>query len=600
MTDNDAGGVSTTFANGRTALVIHADASTRPGDLVERLGLTSTKAVIVVVGAGDSLGPDLVPRLAELFVRGLVAAAEATEAVVIDGGTESGVMAIVGHALAESGHRIALIGVAPSAKVSFPGRAAGADTVPLEPNHSQFVLAAGTDWGAETSTMFALADGLVERSANAVGAVVGGGPGARREVLEMVRRGWPVVVIAGTGGLADDIVAGVEGRHSPTVDQVDSELAEIVSSGAFDLIALDGDPAVFEGVLRRRLQRDQSLESAWLLQGGLNEGAKRSQAEFRRMQAAIVGLGIAATLLAVIEGTLAAHHVLDHHWIRDRVLRYLLILLPIAMTAAVAASARFRSGNKWVVLRGAAEAVKREIYCYRARVGPYGRAAQTPREVRLAERVGTIGSSVMKTDVNLSAVDAYTKPLPPQDSVAQGDDGFSLLNPDQYIQWRVRDQADWYKAKTVKLNKRLRRLRWAGIGFGGLGTFLAAVGLELWIALTTAVVAAVTTYLEYMQIESTLLHYNQASADLETIRRWWTALPETERRQPSNVSRLVEQSERVMHSESAGWVQDMHDAMTELRHQQDKIDDQAAAPTNDAATTQPSARPHPPRPRRPG
>lgn len=599
MADKNLEVVPVTFANGQTALVVHAPGSTRPGDLVERLGLPATGPVIVVVGGGDSLPSDLVPRLSDLFVEGLVRGAEDNQAVVVDGGTESGVMAVVGHAVAERDRRTLLVGVAPAAKVGYPGGPDHADAVPLEPNHSHFVLVDGADWGSETKTMFALADALAAQSAKAVGVVVGGGNVARREILEMVRRGWPIVVIPGTGGVADDIVARLGPNRPPPVDHLDPELAEIVSDGAFDLVALPSNPTVLAAVLRRRLTRDESLESAWQLQAGLNEGAKRRQTEFRRMQGTILGLGIAATVFAVTEGTLEAQHVLAHNWLRVRVLRYLLILIPIMMTAAVAASARFRPGNKWVVLRGSAEAVKREIYRYRSRSGPYGPAAQAARECRLAERVGTISSSVMKTDVNLAAINPYLGPLPPPDSVAEGDDGFSLLKPEHYIRWRLRDQADWYKGKTVTLEKRMRRLRWAGLLFGGVGTFLAAVGLELWIAVTTAIVAAVTTHLEYMQIESTLLHYNQAAADLETIRRWWTALPDADRLQSRNVDRLVEQSERVMRSESSGWVQDMHDAMTDLRLQQERTDDEGAANDGDAApsnpaTTEGAPQPHPP------
>jgi len=33
---------------------------------------------------------------------------------------------------------------------------------------------------------------------------------------------------------------------------------------------------------------------------------------------------------------------------------------------------KFRPGTKWVLLRGSAEAIKREIYCYRSRTGVYG------------------------------------------------------------------------------------------------------------------------------------------------------------------------------------------------------------------------------------
>lgn len=587
MADQRAEPITVTFDNGRTAQVVHSARPVRPADLVAQLGLQTGGPVIVVIGGGDGLGADLVPRLSELFVRGLLGGAEDLGAVVVDGGTDSGVMAVMGQAVAEREHSTVLVGVAPAAKVGFPGRRADEGAVPLEPNHSHFVLSEGADWGAETKTMLALAEGLVAEPAKAVGVVVGGGRVARRELLEMVRRGWPVVVIAGTGGIADE-AAEARGKHRPkAADERDPELAEIVADGHYDVVGLASDPMVLAGMLRRRLGRDHSLESAWELQAGLNQAALRRQHEFRRMQRAILGLAVLATLLAVTEGTLDASRVLEHHWLRQRVLRYALLVLPIAMTGAVGAAARFRPGTKWVVLRGSAEAVKREICRYRARCGPYGPAAQAGRELRLAERVGAISSSVMKTDVNLGAVEPYSGPLPPTDSVARGDDGFSVLGPEEYIQFRLQDQATWYRGKTVKLERRLRRVRWAGIGVGGLGAFLAAVGLELWIAVTTAVVAALATYLEYSQLESTLLHYNHASANLETIRRWWIALPDEDRVKRRSVNRLVEQSERILQSESAGWVQDMHDAMTELRSQQERADDEQAVSEGDASSADP-------------
>jgi len=598
MADQQTQAVPVTFANGRTAVIVSPAGSPRADDLVAQLGLPPAGAVIVVVGSGDSLGLDVAPRLSELFARGLLPAAEDTRATVIDGGTASGVMALIGQAIAQRDHGTVLVGVAPSAKVGFPGRPPGEDAVSLEPNHSHFVLTEGADWGDETKTMFSLAERLVAGSANPVGVVVGGGDVARSELLEMVRRGWPVVVISGSGGLADELAAwtreppdrpedharALEGEPAP----IDPVLTEIITHGAFDMVALASEPALLAGVLRRRLGRDKSLESAWGLHASLDQAARCRQSEFRRMQGAILGLGLVATALAVTQGTLDTHGWLAGHWLRDRVLRYALILIPISLSAAVGASARFRPGNKWVVLRGAAEAVKREIFRYRARSGPYRPGAQDPREVRLAERVGKISSSVMMTDVNLGSVKPYEGPLPPPGSTAEGDDGFSMLSPDQYIGWRLQNQADWYRGRTVKLERTMRKLRWAGIAFGGLGSFLAAVGLGLWIAVTTAVAAAAATYLEYMQLESTMLHYNRASADLETIGRWWTALPDAERLQAQFANRLIEESERVMRSESAGWVQDMHDAMTELRSQQERNDDAEGTARLDAG---PATRP---------
>ncbi len=154
--------------------------------------------------------------------------------------------------------------------------------------------------------------------------------------------------------------------------------------------------------------------------------------------------------------------------------------------------------------------------------------------------------------------------------MAEGDNGFSPLTPEQYLEVRVLHQAEWYQGKVIRVERTHRLLRWAVIGFGALGTLLAAIGFELWIAVTTAVIGAVTTYLEYTQVENTLLHYNQAASDLETIRRWWVSLPADAKLKQANVNKLVDQAEGIMQTESTGWLQEMQDAMADLRRVQER------------------------------
>jgi hypothetical protein len=562
------------FPNGRTARLVEALDGALPREVLHELGIEAPGALILLVGGADSLDSNIVPRLTQLFSRGLAVAARETDALVLDGGTDSGAMAVLGQAVADHLPRPRLVGVAPAGKVSYPGGSPPAgDRAPLEPNHSHFVLVDADTWGEETELLFALADELAERAA-AVAVLVGGGHVASAETLHIVRRSWPLFVLTGTGGVADVVADRVTTRRSGRPARVeDPSTAEIVADGDIELVPLNSEPKALAASLLRRLRPDVSLELAWEQFAALDKSAIRQQREFRRTQATILALGVVATLLAVVQGTLEAEGVLENHLGRD-LLRYVIIIVPIALSALLAAGARFRAGSKWVVLRGGAEAVKHEIFRYRSRAGVYSdnAHANTPRQVRLAERVSTISGSVMKTEVNLAAIRAYTGPLPPPGSVAEGDDGFSVLTPEQYLGVRLRHQARWYQGKVLVLECKLRRLRWAVIGFGGLGTFLAAVGLELWIAVTTAVVGAISTHLEYMQVESTLLHYNQAAADLETIRRWWISLPPDAKDQQVHVNRLVEQAERIMRSESAGWVQEMHDAMAELRRQQEGME----------------------------
>ncbi len=594
MTGYDPGvGNPIDFPDGGRALSVEAGPEASPRDLLDELGIHTPGALVVVVGAADSLEPSIVPWLIQQFSRGLAVAATKTDALLIDGGTASGAMAVLGEAVAARQPRPDLLGVAPLSKVTYPdGPPADGERVALEPNHTHFVLADVGDWGQETALLFQLADELADGVPVAV-VLVGGGPVAREEVLHAVRRDWPLLIVTGTGGVADNLAGFVAGRQAgekvgPIEDPV---MAEIVAYERIDTVALRTDPSGLARWLLRRLRPDEPLELAWQEFALLDHNACREQTDFRRMQLVILTLAVMGTLLAVTQGTIEAAGVLRNHWVRDG-LHYAIILVPITLAALLTAVARFGSGNKWLVLRGSAEAVKREIFRYRARVVVYSDAgnSKTPRQVRLSERIGTIAGGVMKTDVNRAGLRRYVGPLPPKMAVAEGDDGFSVLTADQYLRVRLLHQAEWYQGKVVKVEHKHRLLRWAVIGFGALGTLLAAIGFELWIAVTTAVIGAVTTYLEYNQVEDTLLHYNQAASDLETIRRWWVSLPADAKLEQANVDKLVDQAEGIMQTESTGWLQEMQDAMAELRRQQERTEAEEAQSQQDEPKRGPAPR----------
>ena len=177
---------------------------------------------------------------------------------------------------------------------------------------------------------------------------------------------------------------------------------------------------------------------------------------------------------------------------------------------------------------------------------------------------------MMQTKVNVSALRPYTGSIPPKYAAAAMDDGYSVLTPERYIKMRLADQLSFYQGKTVKLETQLKRWQWTILIAGGVGTLLAAVGLELWVALTTALVAAFTTYLQYRQVEGTLIQYNQAATNLVNVQTWWLALSGEEQAKQENVELLVDHTEKILESELTGWVQQMQDALAALRDQQSK------------------------------
>jgi hypothetical protein len=251
-------------------------------------------------------------------------------------------------------------------------------------------------------------------------------------------------------------------------------------------------------------------------------------------------------------------------------LRLVLIVVPIGVSVLIAVSNRFKPGKRWVLLRSAAESIKREIYRFRLRA--LGYEQDNTREKKLSEAIEDITRRLARTEANTTALAAYAGTIPPPNAASERDDGLSQLSADQYVRMRLEDQLAFYRRKTVVYERQLRGLQIGVLVAGAVGTLLAALGgaAVIWIALSSAVVGAVMTFLSYRQVETTLVNYNQTATDLENILSWWTALEPLEQVQRANIEALATHTEDVLANELAGWTQRMTDALEKLRDAQAK------------------------------
>ena len=571
------------FPNGNRALMVAPPAGTSASAILKALDIEQPKALILLSGGAAGLEEALKPRLFQLFSRGLARVAADAGALIIDGGTQSGVMAMMGQGVADRGRKSPLLGIAPAGKVTYSGGpvpGGSKDSAPLDPNHSYFVLVDCNEWGGEIDMMYELADSLGKRIP-VVTVLVNGGPISKGEVLRSVRRGWPIFVIQGSGRLADEIAK--LHKEKPAFIE-DSVIAEIMNEGNIILFPIDGSVEELKRKLSHQLNIDQMLKLAWERFALYDENSKRQQTSFQKLQRWVLILGVLATLFALTQTQFKKDGLLaDNDW-QNKVLHYAIVIMPIGISILMAAINRFRTGNKWILLRSSAEAIKREIYRYRGGAEIYNnpQPPQKAPEAELAQRIEDTSRRLMQTDVNLSALRPYTGPIPPKMyGAAEGDDGFSFLTPDRYLVVRLGDQLTYYSGKTTKLEKQLKRLHWLIYIIGGLGTFLAAAGFELWVALTTSVVGTFTTFLEYQQVENTLMKYNQAATDLANIQTWWIALSAEEKADQKNIDMLVGHTEKILESELTGWVQQMENALGKLRAEQmqkDQTKTQAKSP----------------------
>ena len=195
---------------------------------LEVLGLADPRPVIILIGGADGLGPGVERELEALFTTCLSPLAEELRAAIVDGGTASGVMRMIGEARAAAGHAYALVGVAASGTVG-PGGSADTRLAPSDTNHSHLILVPGERWGDEGHWLRAVACAMAA-DRKLVTLLVNGGPLARREALDSAAAGIPVVIVAGSGRAADALAGQREAAEfaaGPLMSSVD--LADLLT-----------------------------------------------------------------------------------------------------------------------------------------------------------------------------------------------------------------------------------------------------------------------------------------------------------------------------------------------------------------------------------
>jgi hypothetical protein len=238
-----------TFANGNRAVVVIAPRDAGAQAIIDLLGMRSPRAVILLFGGAAGLDDSRKAHLATLFADGVTPVAAELGALIIDGGTQSGVMAIMGEAVAERPGTCQLLGIAPKGKIADPeivGASAVSDGAPLEPHHSHFVLVESAEWGGETRTMLELARAF---NAPTVAILVNGGAVAADEALHSVRNGWQLLVLEGSGRFADEVSAAFRDGQSAK----SAEVSEIARSGRVVLFHVDDAAEKLKVDLRRIL-----------------------------------------------------------------------------------------------------------------------------------------------------------------------------------------------------------------------------------------------------------------------------------------------------------------------------------------------------------
>ncbi|HEY2466557.1 MAG TPA: DUF4231 domain-containing protein [Terracidiphilus sp.] len=526
-------------------------------------------AILLLFGEVDQV---FAPQVRSLFERALAPVALLANALIVDNGKSDGIAGLLGLAVKQLDQMPNLLGIL------SPNEGAP------DSNHS-VIMRLPSDWADPAKSSFLLTAELAKDQQDGQKSVaallVGGNESDKATVLRCARRGWPLFLVEGVGGLGDTILAAMTPppQGATPVQITDPDTREILEIATISPIPLTGNTDDLKRVLLGPIQPlGEVLPDAWGRFDDLDLAAVEKERLFRATQFGILALTVIATLLAIaisgsgLPANLSVPYFpkLSVHF----VLHILMIAIPICISMLGAFNARFREGNKWLLLRAAAESIKSEIFRYRSGSGIYSeeQCTQLSAPLRLADNIKDISTSLAQSEVNRSSLPHRNVVDPKR---------LKTLTPDAYLRDRVEDQIAYFVTKTGNLYRQLKQLQLWILIVGGLGTFLAAINFEVWVALMAALATAFTNKLEIDQVENSLVQYNVALTNLRNIQSWWKGLTPWEKTRRKNIDLLVDQTEMALERETAGWVQQMQSTLDKLTEKEKASDQQTGSDHKD-------------------
>ncbi len=189
--------------NDQLTPVVYPDSFDELREAWQLLGFAHERSAIVIVGGAGGMSVEDVARIQMFFEKYLVPFALKRNAVIIEGGTDSGVMGAIGRARRLTGGNFPLVGVL--------ARDVEMIRTMLEPHHTHFVFCPGDQWGDEAEWIAAAASALAG-SQPTIAIMINGGQITWDDARLNIQYGRTVLIAEGTGRTAD-IIATTSTGH---------------------------------------------------------------------------------------------------------------------------------------------------------------------------------------------------------------------------------------------------------------------------------------------------------------------------------------------------------------------------------------------------
>jgi hypothetical protein len=297
-----------------------------------------------------------------------------------------------------------------------------------------------------------------------------------------------------------------------------------------------------------------------------------------RRQVVIV-LTATATVFAVLTGII-------RYWQAALAFSIIAVSLPIIGTYLMNDIIKFTGTTDWIKYRYTAEMMRMHIYLYRMKAERYAEAkgpihkmdsalSDALREVRESVKWDGVLPPTVKEAVKDDAIKAF---IVDANFYTPRDNGLSEINIDDYMEWRVDDQKEWYDRKVgedfeqMKLFFRLAQVALlAGSLAGGLAGYLS-FDLVTIIAITNAIAAALTSWSNTSLYGTTYSIFRLTSQQLSDIKMAWTARLDDEEMQDEayrkqETARFAQEVENILLWEREEW----YELMLQTQAANDKV-----------------------------
>jgi hypothetical protein len=299
---------------------------------------------------------------------------------------------------------------------------------------------------------------------------------------------------------------------------------------------------------------EEVLAAIWRRRVGWSRAADRLK---RRVTYARAAALVLSSLGAVL-GTVAATLPTDEPRWRTTCAALSAVLLAVA-TFVTARFLTVDAVRAWTRARSVSEAIKAEVYAFRAGAGPYGDADPAKTLQRKASEVEDAARDLERHIAGIT-VGAATPPPP--------------LPPAEYVKQRVEDQVEkYYRAKARLYAGRLAVLRGLELVLGLAATVLAALAafiggsgepqppggpggaatsVAAWVAVLTTLGAALAAHIAAGRYDFLVMSYYATARQLEDLVNTWRS--DGAPTDPAAWSAFVRACEDAISVENESWL----------------------------------------------